>query len=250
MPKLTCVAASARPLINAGYLLPIFRKSDGTYFDLEIGEFQEYGFEKLIQVNAAILLDEIELSGQEYNIPELTKNAQSVPEHYYFNAYVFFFAKSAISSMGKAYLMELALKHSGTILHAKDERWKDHLLFLIKRKNLVEDLVPELLHSCAKRIDDILTQRFRDNCQDDINESQTSIVKLMMNVTDEKRDNLDLSIQYYGALLLLSSFADNYPVWLDFVLNRWNHPIKDVEYWRKLSTGVAIAAKEASLGKL
>jgi len=254
MSKITCIAAAGLPLENSGYMVPIFQKRDGKCFEVGGRNFSSSVLDDLIEEKAAILIDPVVPKGSGFSTSRLRHSSEEA-DHYGFAAYVFFFSKRAAECLGGYQEIEgIASKHKGIRVMPKGDagqNWKDYVFLLTDRKNLVKGFIPQVIHLCRDTINEILADRIKSRKdeskylvggkQDDLAE----IAQIMMNIAD--RDSLDEAIRYYGAMLLLSPLASNFRVWLDLVLRRWEHPIRDMEYWRNSAYGVFDAAEQRAI---
>ncbi len=251
MNKVRLVAATGLPLSNAGYMVPIFEKGDGKCFEAGGRDFPPSVLDELVEEEAAMLFDPVLPKGSGFKIEDLRWSSDEA-DHYGFAAFVFFFSERAVASLGgKEEIEAICSKHKAvraTPRGAAAKEWGKYLFLLIARENLVSGFIPQVIHLCGNTIDRILAQRIQSRQRDSTHlvkgeeDDLAQLAQVMMNIAD--RQSLDEAIRYYGAMLRLSPLGKNFPVWLDLVLHRWEHPIQDVEYWKNLAAGVYDAAEQ------
>lgn len=253
MAQVKLIAATGPPLNNAGCMLPVFKKKDNKFFEVGGKDFSKGELKELIKDNAAIPFESTTPVGTGFGIKQLRWSSEE-PDHYGYSAYVLYLSKEALACLGgKKPILDIGSKYSAVLSRPSKKvarEWCDHLFLLISRDGLVSGIIPELTVLCRDLIDGALTERILD-----LNRTATTLVEgehddlaqlaqIMMNLAS--RGTIDCAIQYYGATLSLSPMSDNFPVWLDLVLQRWNHSIRDIKYWQNRVAGVLWAAQQGA----
>jgi len=245
MNKIKCIAATGLPLENTGYMLPVFQKKNGECFEVGGRNFSQTLKDDLITEETAILLEPLELKGSIFSTTNM-HHTNKEADHYGFPAYIFFFSEKAAKSLGgNKLILEIATNNQA--IHVKQKKgvkneWTNYVLVLIDHENLINGLIPQINRLCKRLIDMELVNRMKSNVRKsdhlvkDEKDELAELAQIMLNITD--RNNLDDAIGYYGAMLLLSPLKNNYRVWLDFVLHRWNHQEKSINHWMKMSLGI------------
>jgi hypothetical protein len=238
------IAASGLPLENAGYLQPIIKKEEENVFEVGGKDFAISELNVLYEEEAAIEIEPVTLDTTVFT-DETLRQTNTDSKHYAFGAYVFFFAPKLLESLGEDSIVNgLISRHKAIVVNPVLSKWQPYRFFLIDRDNLINGFIPDFMNLCRYLIEQILASRFisekyNNSCLvSDEQDILAQLAQAMMNITDSDQKRLDEAIQYYGAMLLLSPLANNYTVWLDFVLSRWNHPIRDINHWKKMSFGV------------
>lgn len=233
--NLTFVAASGFPLGNAGYLLPIFENIDGHTFEVGGSNFASSNLEYLFEDEAAIPFENKNIEIK-FSTEENLKYTAEKADHYAFGAYVFYFSKELTEAFGgKEKVCTICSESNGVFVETSDERFKDFLFVLIENKDLIDNLIPNIITLCKQIIETGLKTKLvgqidkLEPLTEGKDDALIEAAKAMMNITDRK--HLDTSIRYYGSVFLLSPLKENFDVWLDMILSRWNHPIKDKQYW-------------------
>lgn len=252
MKNLKCVAVTGAMLNKAGYLRPVFLNEEERYIETGGSTFTSTVLEDLLQEEAAFLLQPpVTPPSDGYSLKRL-QDLHSESSAYAFGAYVFYFSKEALSYLGKDKIKNSALSSGGIPVEIANEEWIDNFFFLIDRDNLLNNFIPAVMSLCARTIDKKLEKRIAsrnarlEHLVQDENDELAVLAQVMLNITDDDPKQFQEAVRYYGAMLMLSPYANNYSVWLDFVLSSWNHALKEREYrdyWRDLSEGVYFAAE-------
>ncbi|MFH1445335.1 MAG: hypothetical protein ABIF08_02530 [Nanoarchaeota archaeon] len=225
-PVLEFVAGSGFPLENAGCMTPIFKVSEGRYFEAGSEHtFNQYVMDDLIKEEAAALFYPVDVS-ERFDLEELQQCDES-DVYYGDNAYILYFTDLASDCIDSENLKAMGLRHQGipVELYKPPEKLKEfHPFFLFGRESLVKGFIPELIYLCGEKIDRLLEvgDKVEDVSKYSVSGKDDPIAQLaqvMMNIATE--ETMEKSISCYGKTLLLSPMAKNFDVWLDFVCDHY-----------------------------
>jgi hypothetical protein len=220
--ELEFVASSGTPLMNAGYLPPIFRKN-GNYFECGGKTFNQRTMDEIIEDEAGILFKPVIVSDR-INESNLFKTHER-SGHYSLNAFVMFFSEQVIKSIGKKNIINLSKINDGIPVYPVDRFGDYGDFFLFEREPLIEGFIPQIIEECKEGIDFKIKERreskkYSQEIVSDEEDEIAQLAKVMMNIAS--KETIEPAVQYYGKTLLLSPMKRNFNNWLNFVCSRWN----------------------------